>query len=371
MDNDCVTTDLRKHFSYKMSLMSAICALLVITIHVCNIEVYEFSGLLYWIETFISLGVAEMAVPFFFLSSAFFQFSKERSVKEVYLNKLKTVVVPYLLWNCIYLIAFFVLKRLGITKMGMESVNLKNILEGVFFFQYNLVFWFMYQLILLNLLYPVFRFILKKGKIFAIAIDIILIIIFELFGEITFYQYYWILSLSSVIYFFTGAIIGEYYRDAVINSVNQNKKIRVLVCMIAVLLFLTDFVNCYVWHIPGVPSLKLFKNFALITALFMILDCRILKKPGRLSNLTFMIYAMHSLILESVEKIIYLLLPHTPLFAGIDYFLAPVITLLIICTVCMVMNRYVPSLYGILSGNRRMKSNVEITREKLNVKKTL
>ena len=65
--------DAKKHFSATMSTCNIICAILVIFIHAYNITVYECSNsFVFWLEQIISQGIAKGAVPFFFMSSAFF-----------------------------------------------------------------------------------------------------------------------------------------------------------------------------------------------------------------------------------------------------------------------------------------------------------
>lgn len=72
-------------FSKKISVMSAIGAFLVIFIHSYNVKGYQIeSGMVFEMEYLISQNIARMAVPFFFMSSGFFSFIKERNTLDVY-----------------------------------------------------------------------------------------------------------------------------------------------------------------------------------------------------------------------------------------------------------------------------------------------
>ena len=65
-----------------------------------------------------------------------------------------------------------------------------------------------------------------------------------------------------------------------------------------------------------------------------------------------MIYALHPLILEIVEKIIYLLFPHTALWMLVDYIVAPVICLALVYGVCILWKKILPSVYKVFNGGR-------------------
>jgi len=77
-----------------------------------------------------------------------------------------------------------------------------------------------------------------------------------------------------------------------------------------------------------------------------------LNNPKILVGLSFMIYSMHTIILESIEEIIYIFMPHNALWMMIDFVVAPLITVPIIVVVCILMKKFLPKVYTVLNGNR-------------------
>ena len=114
-------------------------------------------------EPLLSYVPGQVAVPGFFMLSGYL-FMKgipsddAAAEKEAVRGKLKrrvnTLVVPYLLWNAIYFVIYLVTGR----------AQIGEIFEAVFLYRCNPVFWYMFQLILITVLAPVIYYIMKKGR---------------------------------------------------------------------------------------------------------------------------------------------------------------------------------------------------------------
>ena len=100
-------------------------------------------------EFFFSSFLGEAAVPGFFFLSGLLFFHKLYS-SAVWFRKLRSrlfsYLLPYLLWNSgmtgLYLV------------FGRAPFRPESILEGIFLYRYNPVFWYFYQLILLTYAFP-------------------------------------------------------------------------------------------------------------------------------------------------------------------------------------------------------------------------
>lgn len=72
---------------------------------------------------------------------------------------MQTLLIPYLCWNLLYYVGYLAGSRIpavaDIVNRPDLQFSLKEMLEALFFYDYNPVFWFMYQLILLVALAPV------------------------------------------------------------------------------------------------------------------------------------------------------------------------------------------------------------------------
>ena len=113
-------------------------------------------------EFFFSSFLGETAVPGFFFLSGLLFFHKLYS-SAVWFRKLRSrlfsYLLPYLLWNS------------GMTGLylafGRAPFRPESILEGIFLYRYNPVFWYFYQLILLTYAFPfmaLFVLFLKREK---------------------------------------------------------------------------------------------------------------------------------------------------------------------------------------------------------------
>ncbi len=68
---------------------------------------------------------------------------------------------------------------------------------------------------------------------------------------------------------------------------------------------------------------------------------------------TFILYAMHGLILETIKKFVFLVLPHTNIISILSYFSSLVITIFIIYVFIGVISKHLPKIYMLLSGGRK------------------
>lgn len=331
-----------KAFSQAMKKCSIVCAVLVIFIHTYNLDVYKIgtNSIIYWVERFAA-KITSCAVPFFFMSSSFFLYQKERKTVSVYKSRFKSIVLPYLLWNIIYMIAFTILKKLSLTKVGMVSINIIDILKGIFLYKYNYVYWFMFYLILFVLLYPAIKQIVCRSKIICFSVLIALLTID--FCNIINHN-----IIGSFIYYYLGAICGYYYKKQAekIATIQPKKKTAII------LLCVVGFTSSVVASMFDI-DISIVGNISVTLFLLLILSSPQIKIPPFLSGLSFMIYSMHGIILECIEKTIYIVFSHNALWATIDYFVAPTVTLMVIVPLCIAMKKVCPRLYKILNGNRK------------------
>lgn len=330
----------KQRFSMVMSTCSILSALMVVWIHAYNIEVYSDSNrIIYWLQDAVSQGVARGAVPFFLISSAFFLYSKTKTVSDVYQSRSKSVLVPYLLWNTVYMVAFAVLRRLSLSNTGMDVVTVGNVAQGLFLQKYNYAYWFMRDLIVLVVAYPLIRWIISRGKVMSVI---------GFAGLLTAY-YCGVDFLSSAVYYYIGAVIGYHYSHFAEQFVMMDRKrqiITTLTCLCAAVgLF-------WLKNVCKIDQAELFRDLAMAFLLFFaVVSCR-LRIGGAFAALSFMIYSIHPLLLEIIEKMIYLYCPHTDVWMMIDYVVAPVICVALIVSICWLWKKVLPRMYKVFNGGR-------------------
>ena len=167
----------------KLSTYNAILAILVVLIHTDNTAIYTslsngslLSSFVKGLEWLMSQNIASVAVPSFFMISGIL-FYRDFTIDK-YPKKLKSrffsLIIPFLLWNLFRFLLFYCLGKLGITEKLFGAPRLlftkENFIDGIFFYKYNLGFWFMYQLILFTLFAPVIRLLTKNKWVGIFAI---------------------------------------------------------------------------------------------------------------------------------------------------------------------------------------------------------
>lgn len=66
----------------------------------------------------------------------------------------------------------------------------------------------------------------------------------------------------------------------------------------------------------------------------------------------FFIYCAHSFLLEALEKLWLMIGGRTVFAAAIDYFLMPVIVIVILCITAAILDKYCRGIYSLLTGGR-------------------
>lgn len=143
--------------------------------------------------SFVSGTLCSLCVPFYFLISGYLFFYGIKIFDfNIYIAKLrkrvKSLLVPYLLWNVIGLVCL-VIKLLPIFKSyfpqyGLIELNFINIIKGFWSFSlispslvpypYDFVLWFVRDLIIFNLLTPLFYIAAKYMKVVILTALIVL-----------------------------------------------------------------------------------------------------------------------------------------------------------------------------------------------------
>lgn len=330
----------KQRFSAAMTTCSILSAIFVVWIQTYNVEVYgDTNRVIYWIQEIFSQGVTRGAVPFFMMSSAFFLFSKDKKVTEVYTSRSKSVLVPYLLWNFVYMVVFAVLRRLSLSGVGMDVVTVGNVAEGLFLHKYNYAYWFMRDLIVLVALYPLIRWLLRRGK----AVSFLLLggLCLAMVCDVTF--------LKSSVYYFIGAILGHFYSQQVQDVVNMDKKKQVILIagllVVSGVLFRIGYFNKWLW-------MAVLRDLSTAFLMFFTVIYFNVRIGGWFAALSFMIYSVHPLLLEIIEKVIYLVFPHNDLWMMVDYVVAPIVCLGLIVVICLLWKKLLPGVYKVFNGGR-------------------
>ena len=118
--------NISKELSNKFASMALFCAMLVVFIHLPKPE--ELGATI--IFTYLSRGIAKIAVPFFFVSAGFFlagKFSEDGWYKREVVKRIKSLLIPLLIWNvCWFLFDSFInmFANIAYGRSVLENVHL-------------------------------------------------------------------------------------------------------------------------------------------------------------------------------------------------------------------------------------------------------
>lgn len=344
-------------FWKKKEIVSFILSILVFFVHISSFAQYSNTGNL--ISTinekasfFFKESITSFAVPMFYILSGISFYKNYDNSK--YLNKIKsrvfTIIIPYLLWNTIWMIFDIICSYSFLSKyfVGREqfAVTFTNVLKGIFLYECNEPFWFIYKLIIFSLAAPLIYTVIRNKYIGIASIGILTV--FVIVGKRLFPSTF--SFPTSIMVYLVGAIIGKHYFDYTLK-----KSSKVVQCLSIVVLF--TYIILKNLFAPQIRSLESFLPIVtytiLVFALWSILDLFIDKmKTKKVYSRSFAIYAMHVNISAIITKLVFIVFPKREWMAIPNFFATVILTLLFIHLVCSIGERFFPRVYSILMGER-------------------
>lgn len=331
----------------KIRIFSTFLSILVIWVHSVNVKLFfadDHPKLLDLVQAkIISLG--QIAVPAFFILSAylFFRNLDEHNFVQKIKRRFASLILPFFVWNLIYYIAYFLASRIPALSriIGKSAIAFTwgDFLKAVFLYQYNFVFWFVFQLILLILLTPILYRILghqESGILFLFAI-----LIYMLF----FTQILW-LNADALFYFSLGAFFARFHKKAVESKFTWKRLWSGLI------LFLLARFLYPIYLAKGMPVLAVLSRSMASAGLWLCLYVKPNLHLPHLFQNSFFIYAIHFLIARMINKSFAYFFPREELLAMWLFLCMPFLILLISEGIVRILKRIANPLYKVLSGNR-------------------
>lgn len=299
------------------------------------------------LENLISEVIARCAVPMFFLISSILLFKTQRSYKKTITNKLRTLLIPYLIWNSFWILAFILLQNWSFTAPFLSGSN-TNLMQSsvpewfeLYGVGYSLPFpldyplWFMRDLIIVTLFFPIIGKIAGK-----FAKPLLICSIALLLAPINFPLKY------AILWFCLGACIVNLQIHITILDRIAMWKFSLFYVSCAFITLITkhttiDTVFILVGIVYWVRVSKCIFDFKKTRNIFI-----------KLSEWTFIIYATHEWTLTSLKRICLKLLPTEPIWLLIEYLALPIIVITGCSIVGAIFKKIAPKLYSISTGAR-------------------
>lgn len=164
------------YLSKKVALLNVVATVLIVVLHALPPLRYGYpldrTMPLYYLLSI----VCQFGVPMFFFLSGYLFYSRCDSfvcVREKLIRRIKTLLVPYLLWNALFVFLFFIMTRVdavnGVMNMGKVINSARDVVVGVFDARFTPL-WFVKILIYYTLLAPILFFCLNRKMLFAVLL---------------------------------------------------------------------------------------------------------------------------------------------------------------------------------------------------------
>lgn len=339
--------------SLKFSQLNFLLSFLVVFIHSYTYY-YNVNDAQWVFQKIVSDNIGRIAVPLFFSISGFFLFLKYENswedYKELISKKMRSLVIPYFLWSLLSCILMFCI-QLVYTDLNQELMKNKTIFENIKSFltgEYT-VLWFVRILFFMMLLTPVLKFIIDRKYLY---IPVLMILFFLDFLDNNFS--FFILKSDSLLFFMLGGVLSQ-------NLSLFDKKINSAVLLIISVLFAGA--NIYMdWGTTNhVNDVNIFERLFILSFSIFVWNCDAIYKflnriPAKNYHYAFTIYIFHAYIVVMIfKKISSALIP----LPAVAYLLTAFGTFFFCLLLSILLEKYLPFFFRILSGDRKVRKTVK------------
>ena len=326
--------------------------------------VFKQTVLSKWIQLFISQGIARCAVPLFFLFAAFLQAKKNDKYSVLLKKRAKSLLIPFVIWTVLYAFYYaglklFILKvapqfiknpeNTALNWTGIDWVHkllgYRQKADGTGFelpeFAYQ--FWFIRDLIILVILSPLLKALIKK---FPIGFFLLVSATF-----ITPIRVYFVENQALFFY-----VVGLYWGSCEAIDKNLFKIVDKMKYIETIFLFVLSFVfdNIFFsgklhWFVILLACVLLLKISALI-----VKNDTTYNVAKYLAGYSFFLFAIHTPVMNEMLRRIWLhFLPMTNGFLCLaEYFGVAFLNIAIGTLIGIALKKLCPRLFAILTGGR-------------------
>lgn len=301
-----------------------------------------------------ALWLGETGVPgFFFISGILFYSSKKSYLQKLH-SRIKTLLVPYLVWNALLLVIYLIAYSIGYP----QDINGKNI-EDYHLSDYIRLFWdrgsfdkgnftpilcplwYIRNLLIMSVLSPLFYYLVKYGRE---------IFLFVAIG-------WWMTTydnafIPQTILFFC---LGAYFPLMEKNTLYCFKHYKIVLITLTIIFAVADIASHVFYPTPFNLQIHRFALLFNIPSLFLLADycsCHGLTNSF-LSKAAFIVFCTHYPIAIVLRKTCILFFSNSSAsFHTILYILCVLVTTILCLIIYKMLDIFFPKVKSILSGNR-------------------
>ncbi|MDN5290928.1 MAG: hypothetical protein PWQ06_1167 [Anaerophaga sp.] len=344
-----------KYHSQKIRILNFISILAVVFWHayLAPTPAREFSGF-YLFQNLITSAFLRFSIPMFFAISGYLFFFKPFHYWRQVQKRIKTLLLPYLIWSLLGTLLIYGLLLLPVTRniINMQwEFNISHFLRHITIEPVQYQFWFLRDLMILAVFSPVIFFMSKKLPVLWVTM---LTIIWFLVGDRSY-----IVRVESLLFFLLGAIL------AIRGGISWPKKNKNLLLILSGTLWLT--ISLYYGYsitkqcFPEIIPPNIWYGLSKLTGLAFIWIVYDVKKVNKFLNHhlapkvlngTFFLFCFHEPLLTIFEKLSLQIIIDYNVFSYFFYFFNPLLSITVSFFVYRVLSKHTPGILKALTGNR-------------------
>ena len=330
--------------------------LMIVMLHCyCAIDASGHSSYFAWVYP-LGLWLGETGVPAFFFISGFLFFFSQKSYAQKLQTRFKTLLIPYLFWNALILLAYGMMEIIGHgVLIAGKNIADYNIIDYIRAFvdrgewdRGNGVpmlcpYWYIRNLMALGVISPFLYYMVKYLKYPFILCLMVWWMVVPYNNMIA----------SSLLFFCLGAC----FSIETINPVSLVRKFQRPLLVIWFIFFLTDWLTHVV--VGGFSYGLIVHRMALVTNIFVLLllgsycGSSNLSSLGLLNKSAFWIYTVHYPLTIFIGNIVARYLSSSPDMLLWLFYVMSVFLVTACCVVCyMVLHKCCPWIVSFSTGNR-------------------
>ena len=280
-------------------------------------------------------------VPTFFFISGYLFF--RTYTPSAYMDKLRSrvrsLLVPYLLWNAIFAAVWYAVVRYAPQYVSdtFPYGSAMEIVSGILMSHYTIL-WYLGVIFVYALIAPLLWMMIRDKRTFCICLLIACVVC------IVFRHPFCSPALWLPIYM-TGGYIGVHHKDFFFRSQSVYITMPALIAL-PLALYWDTF-----WHSNLSMNIVQWLGPAFCIGLYDVIN-RLIRIPTlSFFKYSFFLYAMHYMPLHVAERFCLSEWKH-PLVPYLTYFFVPVLVVVLVMLVARLTDRYANPLYRLLSGGR-------------------
>lgn len=287
-----------------------------------------------------------IATPMFYFISAllFFKGCSFQSLERKISSRMESLLVPYLIWNTIFVFLFYCLSHIDFLSSKMNSIAVLNtpadIIRAILNSHHSDL-WFVKNLMIYALMAPVLLVLFKNKKVAVILGIVVFSLVLICVPE---YKSLW----RWLPIYYAGALFGYFWDDSTLGSYMKLKpsKLQISILLLA-------FVVIYVYTLWSDSDVLI--TYASPLLIWTLIDGLFYRQIASFQmkgwmRYTFFIFCSHHFVLNVLQKIIVLKFPPTPAVIYLTFIISPVMVWIVLIMIAEILSKH--KFYKYLSGAR-------------------